>query len=826
MPITPPSGPPSPDRPADSDRADPRDSSLRPCHTLQPADSPGERVILKAGAKPVPDYELLHRLGRGGFGEVWKAKGPGGFAVALKFIRLGGQADVGELRSLELIKDIRHPHVLSVFGTWERDDFLIIAMELADRALLDRWQEAQAQGLEGIPLPELLNYMREATKGIDHVNALGIQHRDIKPQNLLLMGGGVKVADFGLAKLLGHSVATASGAMTPSYAAPEMFGGHATRWSDQYSLAVTYCQLRGGRLPFEGHLGQVMTGHLMEPPDLTMLPEAERSVIARALAKKPEERWPNCREFVEALVASAGNGQPANPGQISARTATPIETLAGPPPANPAREIPSAVSVRPRLIARRWRTLVLAAAVLLLTLAVILPPGKGPQPDETKPDDKLPLKELTKNHSDGKGTAPPVHAETTDLKAKGEGPPVPPEKPPVPPKLELAVLAPLTLEAGQSTTLDIRVQRQNCTSAIKLQLEGLPNGVTLQPAVIPADADRGQLTLTASAQAGEASRTLRLVAVAPNARAETSLPLTIRRPAPAKEVANTLGMKLVLIPAGEFRMGSPDDDSEAADDEKPQHEVQITQAFYLSQHEVTRGQFRNFVDNAGYKTDAEKDGFGGWGYDAATDSFKGPKFNTEKRTLEGPASKYSWRDAGFEQTDEHPVVNVSWNDAQAFCAWLSKKEGRKYRLPTEAEWEFSCRAGTTTRYSSGDDPETLAKVGNVADGTAKKKFKDWTTITAEDGYVFTAPVGKFQPNAWGLYDMHGNVWEWCEDRYDEKYYRNSPAQDPSGPDAGWFRALRGGSFVGTPGYCRAADRAGRVPAYRFYHIGFRVVLVP
>ncbi len=112
------------------------------------------------------------------------------------------------------------------------------------------------------------------------------------------------------------------------------------------------------------------------------------------------------------------------------------------------------------------------------------------------------------------------------------------------------------------------------------------------------------------------------------------------------------------------------------------------------------------------------------------------------------------------------MVNVSWNDAVAFCKWLSKKEGNTYRLPTEAEWEYACRAGTTTRYYSGDDPETLAKVGNVADATAKAKFPDWKyTIKASDGYVFTSPVGSFQPNAFGLYDMHGNAWQWCADWY-------------------------------------------------------------
>jgi formylglycine-generating enzyme required for sulfatase activity len=171
--------------------------------------------------------------------------------------------------------------------------------------------------------------------------------------------------------------------------------------------------------------------------------------------------------------------------------------------------------------------------------------------------------------------------------------------------------------------------------------------------------------------------------------------------------------------------------------------VRITKPFYLGTYHATRGQFREFVADTHYKTDAEKGerpgGPGVFGWDPDKKDFI---FN----------EKYSWRKAAFEQTDKHPVVNVSWNDAMAFCKWLSKKENNTYRLPTEAEWEYACRAGTTTRYYSGDDPETLAKVGNVADETLKAKFPDWEyAIKANDGYVFTSPVGSFKLNAFGLY---------------------------------------------------------------------------
>ncbi len=229
---------------------------------------------------------------------------------------------------------------------------------------------------------------------------------------------------------------------------------------------------------------------------------------------------------------------------------------------------------------------------------------------------------------------------------------------------------------------------------------------------------------------------------------------------PSLITTRTAGIKLKLIPAGQFLMGSAPGDKEAYDDEKPWHWARITQPFYLGITEVTRGQFRRFVDDAGYKTEAEKDGKGGWGW------------NEEKGKF-GQDPKFTWLNPGFEQTDEHAVVNVSWNDAAAFCEWLSRADGQTYRLPTEAEWEYACGAGTTTKYFSGDDPETLATVGNVADGTAKEKYPTWTTIGARDGYLYTAPVGRFRTNSFGLYDMHGNVWEWCQDWYDKDYYQHA-----------------------------------------------------
>jgi formylglycine-generating enzyme required for sulfatase activity len=291
-------------------------------------------------------------------------------------------------------------------------------------------------------------------------------------------------------------------------------------------------------------------------------------------------------------------------------------------------------------------------------------------------------------------------------------------------------------------------------------------------------------------------------------------------------------MKLTLVPSGEFMMGSKESAEETAkffeknygensltaqdfENEHPQHRVRITKPFYLGTYHVTRGQFRLFVAATHYKTDAEKDDRpGAWGW-----------ISLHKEI--GLHAKYSWSNAGFEQADEHPVVCVSWNDAVAFCQWLGKKESKTYRLPTEAEWEYACRAGTPTRYSSGDDPETLAKVGNVADATFKAKFPSYKYgVKASDDFVFTAPVGKFKPNAFGLYDMHGNAWQWCADWYAEEYYATSPADDPTGPNSGADRVLRGGAWDIRPGVARSACRDGFDPVYRSFNLGFRVARTP
>ncbi len=296
-------------------------------------------------------------------------------------------------------------------------------------------------------------------------------------------------------------------------------------------------------------------------------------------------------------------------------------------------------------------------------------------------------------------------------------------------------------------------------------------------------------------------------------------------------ITNSIGLSLKLIPEGEFWMGTNEvvrelnaagiilPEGDGVDDEQPRHRVKITRSFYMGQYEVTKEQFAKFVKATLYETDAEKDEKGSWGYDIKLQDFKRSR-------------EFSWRNTGWPQTDQDPVTFVTWNDAKAFCRWLGEKEGRKYRLPTEAEWEYCCRAGSDKRFVAGDIQDSLQGYGNVRDVSYQKKFvyEDYNKYPCcrfEDGWVFTAPVGRFQPNPFGLHDMNGNVAEWCEDVFDERAYksRKGVTLDPLVAAGSANRVLRGGSWFFNPSSTRSSDRYSLPPATRDGNDGFRVVLV-
>lgn len=257
-----------------------------------------------ASLLPGGRYRLLESIGEGGFGLVRRAVAPGGVEVAVKILNRPASCRKArrEVRALRLVKRLRHPFLLQTQAFWRSGDQLYVVMELADGSLRDRLNECRRSGLTGIPASELLTYCREAAEALDYLHAQHVLHGDIKPANILLLQGHAKVADLGLARLLGDHPLGASSSGTPEYMAPEVWDGKVCAHSDQYSLALTYAELRLGRRIFPGRcLGEIIDEHRKSTPDLAPLPAEERDVLLRALAKGPEQRYPTCGEFGRSL---------------------------------------------------------------------------------------------------------------------------------------------------------------------------------------------------------------------------------------------------------------------------------------------------------------------------------------------------------------------------------------------------------------------------------------------------------------------------------------------------------------------------------------------
>lgn len=259
-------------------------------------------------SQPVPGYTITQRIGAGGYGEVWRADAPGGLVKAVKLIY--GYHDEErasrELKALNRIKQVRHPFLLSLERIEILDGQLVIVTELADMSLKDRFEQCKAAGLVGIPREELLIYMHDAADALDYMSEqFGLQHLDVKPENLLLLGGRVKVADFGLVKDLQEATCSMMGGMTPLYASPEVFDGRASKQSDQYSLGVVYQEMLTGILPFPGKtVAQLAAQHTQSRPKLSSLPLCDQNFIQRALSKSPDDRFNSTRDLVEALIAA------------------------------------------------------------------------------------------------------------------------------------------------------------------------------------------------------------------------------------------------------------------------------------------------------------------------------------------------------------------------------------------------------------------------------------------------------------------------------------------------------------------------------------------
>ncbi len=255
-------------------------------------------------------------------------------------------------------------------------------------------------------------------------------------------------------------------------------------------------------------------------------------------------------------------------------------------------------------------------------------------------------------------------------------------------------------------------------------------------------------------------------------------------------------------------MGSPPTEPERFKNETL-HEVTLTKGFYMGATHVTVDQFAAFIQDSGYRTRAEEDGWSSVLDDSGVHKANG----------------ISWRNPGFAQKGDHPVVHMTWADAKAMCEWLSGRQGKACHLPTEAQWEYACRAGTQTADCWGDNPDDGNGWCNAADQTLRNKLASaGICFRWSDGFVYTSPAATFKPNPWGLDDMPGNAWQWCADWMGD--YPAGSVTDPTGPAIGTKRILRGGGWSFGPVECRSAYRHDAAPSFRMSTFGFRVCMEP
>jgi serine/threonine-protein kinase len=733
-------------------------------------------------------YVILDRLGEGGQGQVYKAwHKTMSRVVALKILPSSARESPEVMRrfrrEVKAIARLFHPKIVTAFDAGEAEGVPFLAMEFVDGMDLSTLVRRQGR----LPVEKALDYILQAAAGLEYAHGDGVVHRDIKPANLLLdRFGTVKVLDMGLARLheatspfdsTRESEFTDTGrAMgTVDYMPPEqaLDAKRADERSDIYSLGCTFYYLLTGHAIYqEGTLTQKVIAHReqavpslrAERPDV---PESLDAAFQRMVAKRPEDRFGSVSEVIAALRQSAASTEAA-PTPSSAFSAS-----------SESRASAATATYLPKVDIKAEETA--SEHAMQLTLPVITP-----------------------------------------LEAvKGR------EVPPLSRRMIAGLFLGVACLVVLTFALVLTMRSPGGTSSDEVdepwptpQVIGRETGAA-QPAERPIE----------SAAAIDPSLT----------HQPTNAPPLAVAPFDAKEArehqqawadhlgvpvetTNSIGMQMVLIPPGMFLMGVHEPTVSLAkafkvpsyffDSEKPLHRVRITKPIYFGACEVTVGQFRQFVTDSGYNTEAERSGTGGEAYDP-------------KRRKFMPQPELTWKNPGFPQTDSCPVVQISWNDAVVFFEWLSRKEEQRYRLPTEAEWEYACRAGTTTRFYFGDDPKNLHQFGNVLDASARQELPE-PRIAASDGYGFTSPVGSFGPNGFGLYDMHGNVWEWCSDwlDFDSPYYPVSATDDPQGPASGRHRALRSGTWYNGPHNCRSASRFSGPPDTHNYVTGFRAVRIP
>lgn len=715
------------------------------------------------------NYLLLDPLGQGGMGRVYKARHRRmDRVVAIKMVLAKAARSPDAIarfqREARAAARLSHPNIAAAYDADEARGIPFLVMEYVDGPDLASLVAEQGP----LSVTTAVDHVLQAARGLEYAHRQGVIHRDVKPRNLLVdREGTVKIMDLGLARVEGLSGAAADGLTrtgqvmgTLDYLSPEqaLDARCVDARTDIYSLGCTLYFLLVGKAPYEA-----------DTPTKRMLAHRNQPVPSLRSAR------PDVPEALEELFQRMLAKAPADRPQSMSEVIAALEDVPG-VQASPAPVPPVSVATRSETIGFDDPHIGTSSEHLER-----FPPGAD---------------EAGQRPAHGFRKAAVWGEKVNRLTARR--------------RIAFAAVLILSLLSALVGWLMMPRTRDGVPTPEIDDPEGTTKVLSEQGKVeTEQPAAKVEKPPVPEAPPTRATSNPPPLAVAPfdGVQAREHQQAWAKYLGVPLGITDSIGITLALIPPGEFMMGSPPETRGSAD-EMPAHTVRITRPLWMGIHEVTVEQFRGFVQASGYQVDAERVPSNVVGFDLGSG-----------RDARNP--KCNWQQPGIPQTDRHPVCCISWNDAVAFCRWVSEKENATYRLPSEAAWEYACRAGTQSLFFHDNDWDTLHTLANVADATLKERYPNWPgTIAGRDEFVFTSPVGSFYANAFGLFDTVGNVAEYCQDWYAGDYFARSPRDDPPGPESGSRRVARGADWHTV---ARIANRYFVPPDRSQHTAGFRVV---
>ncbi len=716
------------------------------------------------------DYELLEELGRGGMGVVYRARHVLLNQIVAVKVLPGDFLETPTAlarfrREMQSIGALDHPNIVRAYNAGEADGTHFLAMEYVDGVDLKALVVVRRVRKAGpLPLAAAIEIIRQAAIGLQYTCEKGLVHRDIKPANLMLTRSGVvKILDLGMAKLRGDFSAMdgRSDASTQAGATIGAKLGNGFGAADDRSGSFTQAGTAIGTVDY------------MAPEQWQDPGKADIRADIYGLG---------CTLYY-LLTGKVVYGADTVDKKMLAHRHLPPPSLC-----KDRADVPPALdAIFQKMLAKNPQQRQQNPAEVIAELSQLqLPHAESAQSNATLPG-AVNVAALVFRAADDA-----VASDTADAQRSS------------PQTASRSSWNWMTRRRKTAAMISaavllliiafVVIKMRSRDGTLVVEAVAVPLGGAPQLAIAPFDAGKAKEHQRAWAK-------------------YLGVPV---------ETTNSIGLKLVIIPPGEYMMGAVPDDPHATNWERPQHRVRISKAFYLGTYTVTVGQFRQFVEAEHYKTYAERSGHGG--IHTAPNHFASNSNGAGTSDwVQDP--KYTWNSPPFAQTPHDPVILLTQGDAAAFCHWLAKKENRGYRLPTEAEWEYACRAGSVTVHYWGDGEAKHALYANLAEESYKKVFPEVeNSLIESDGYAYTAPVGSFRPNAFGLYDMVGNVCQKCSDAFSEDYYAQSPTKDPTGPEPNSWFVVRGCGFDHAGFAARSSLRWRNTASWAFTDNGFRVVM--